>query len=186
MLRKRLLLVTGSPGIGKTTVLVRVVEALKSKGYGVGGMISREVRSGGNRVGFEILDLKSGKRGWLASVGRQWGAQVGRYRVNLSDLNDVGVKAVVEADHSLDAVIVDEIGPMELLSNKFREAVAKVAEGRKLAICTIHWKMRSSLIEEVKKREDAEIFVVTYENRENLPQTMVAKAVDFLSGTNAQ
>lgn len=185
-MKKRLLLVTGSPGVGKTTVLLKVVEALKSKGYGVGGMISREVRSRGNRIGFEILDLTSGRKGWLASISHHWGPQVGRYRVNLSDLNDVGVKAVVEADQSLDAVIVDEIGPMELLSSRFREAVTRVAEGRKLVICTIHWKMRSGFAEDVKKREDAEMYVVTYENREKLPHIVLAKAVDFLSGTNAQ
>ena len=185
-MRKRLLLVTGSPGVGKTTVLLKVVEALKSRGYGVGGMISREVRSMGKRIGFEILDLTNGRTGWLASISYHGGPQVGRYRVNLSDLNDVGVRAVVEADQSLDAVIVDEIGPMELLSSRFREAVTKVAEGRKLVICTIHWKMRSNLTEDIRKREDAEMYAVTYENREKLPQTVFAKALDFLSGTNAQ
>ena len=53
-MKKRVLLLTGSPGVGKTTMLLRVVESLKAKGYGVGGMISREVRSDGARVGFEV------------------------------------------------------------------------------------------------------------------------------------
>jgi nucleoside-triphosphatase len=67
-LLKRVLLLTGSPGVGKTTVLMKTINELKEAGYRVGGMISREVREGGTRVGFEILDLNSSKRGWLAHV----------------------------------------------------------------------------------------------------------------------
>ena len=56
---KRILLLTGTPGVGKTVVLTKVVNILKEKGYSVGGMISREVREGRVRVGFEMLDLTS-------------------------------------------------------------------------------------------------------------------------------
>jgi len=71
-LPKRVLLITGSPGVGKTTLLLRIVEALKAKGYSVGGMVSREVRSCGARVGFEIIDLADNtKRGWLAHVNQK-------------------------------------------------------------------------------------------------------------------
>ena len=73
MTMTRVLLLTGAPGVGKTTVLTKTVDALKAKGINVGGMISREVREGGVRVGFEILDLSSGKRGWLAQGKRaEW------------------------------------------------------------------------------------------------------------------
>ncbi|MEM3153495.1 MAG: nucleoside-triphosphatase, partial [Candidatus Bathyarchaeia archaeon] len=44
---KRILLITGSPGVGKTTLLLKVVEALKARGCSVGGMVSREVRLSG-------------------------------------------------------------------------------------------------------------------------------------------
>ncbi|NWF97298.1 MAG: DUF2478 domain-containing protein [Candidatus Thorarchaeota archaeon] len=111
-MNKRILLLTGNPGVGKTTVLLRVVEALKAKGYSVGGMISREVRSGGTRVGFEILDLASGRRGWLAHVNQPSGPQVGKYRVNLEDLNSIGAEAIANAVASSDVVAIDEIGPM--------------------------------------------------------------------------
>ena len=59
----RILVLTGAPGVGKTTVLTKTVDALKAKGVSVGGMISREVRENNVRVGFEILDLTSGKHG---------------------------------------------------------------------------------------------------------------------------
>ena len=85
----RILILTGAPGVGKTTVLTKTVDALKAKGISVGGMISREVREGNVRVGFEILDLTNGKRGWLAHV-KGLGPQVGKYHVNLDDLDNIG------------------------------------------------------------------------------------------------
>jgi nucleoside-triphosphatase THEP1 len=36
------LLLTGARGIGKTTVLINIVDALKAGGFSVGGMISRK------------------------------------------------------------------------------------------------------------------------------------------------
>jgi nucleoside-triphosphatase len=96
-LQKRVLLLTGNPGVGKTTVLMKTVSALKEKGYCVGGMLSREAREGGMRVGFEILDLSSGRRGWLAHVKHKAGPQVGKYRVNIKDLDSIGAQAVTYA-----------------------------------------------------------------------------------------
>ena len=177
---KRVLLVTGSPGVGKTTVLLRVVEALKARGYSVGGMVSREVRSCGKRSGFEVLDLADGRRGWLAHVSQKSGPQVGKYRVNLEDLNSIGAKAIMEAVDKCDVIAIDEIGPMELFSEKFKEAVRRAVEGGKLVVGVVHWKARDRLIEEVKKREDTEVFVVTYENRNKLHETIIKRAMEFL------
>jgi nucleoside-triphosphatase len=170
------LLLTGSPGVGKTTVLLRVVEALKASGYSVGGMVSREVRSCGTRVGFEILDLGSGRRGWLAHVNQPSGPQIGKYRVNLQDLDNIGATAIADASENSDVVAIDEIGPMELFSEKFKEAVKKAVESGKLVVGVVHWKARDKLIEEVKKREDTEIITVTYENRDKLHETIIKKA----------
>lgn len=180
-LAKRLLFLTGNPGVGKTTVLLRIVEALKAEGYRIGGMLSQEVRTGGERVGFEILDLNSGKRGWLAQVNQKNGPRIGRYCVNLEDLENIGAKAIMDAVKDSDVVAVDELGPMELFSDKFREAVRKAVESDKLVAGVVHWKAKDKLVEEVKSREDAELFTVTSENRDKLHEVVLAKALDFLS-----
>jgi nucleoside-triphosphatase len=177
---KRLLLLTGEPGIGKTTVLVRTVEDLKARGYSIGGMITREVRSFGSRVGFEILDLSSNRKGWLAHINLRAGPQVGRYHVNLQDLDSVGAEAIERAVESFDIIAIDEIGPMELFSEKFRGAVGRAVESCKLVVSVVHWKARDRLIGEVKTREDAEVIVVTHQNRDRLHESMVEKASEFL------
>ena len=175
------MLLTGSPGVGKTTVLLKAVEALKAKGYGVGGMVSREVRACGSRVGFEIFDLSSSKRGWLAHVDQKTGPQVGKYRVNMEDLDEIGAEAIEKAVEDSDVVTVDEIGPMELFSKRFRMTVEEALESGKLMLGVVHWKAKDKLIDEVKKREDTEIIVVTLQNRDRLYQTIAEVAMKFLS-----
>ncbi|HVP16497.1 MAG TPA: NTPase [candidate division Zixibacteria bacterium] len=182
-MRKRVFLLTGSPGVGKTTVILRIVESLKAKGYNVGGMVSREVRAGRDRVGFEILNVNTGRKGWLAHVVQKEGPKVGRYRVNIGDLESIGVEAITSAVATSDVIVIDEIGPMELHSKKFREAVLKAAESLKLLVGVVHWKATDTLINIIKDRDDAEVHVVTVENRENLPVQVLGEAVVFLSGT---
>ena len=58
------LLLTGRPGVGKTTVVRRVVERLSRP---TGGFYTCELREGGRRTGFEIVTL-DGQRATLSHV----------------------------------------------------------------------------------------------------------------------
>ena len=177
---KRLIFVTGCPGIGKTSVLLRVVDTLKARGCKVGGMISREVRERGVRVGFEIVDFHGGQRGWLAHVNEFAGPQVGKYHVNLGDLDAIGANSIFNATTDSDIIVVDEIGSMELLSPEFKRAVEQAIGSNKPVVGTIHFRARDPLINSIKVREDAEILEVTYGNRENLHNVIINKVVHFL------
>lgn len=177
---KRLILITGQPSIGKTTILLRTVDTLKIKGYKIGGMISREIREGGARVGFEIVDLGTGQRGWLAHVNQQAGPKISKYRVNLSDLDAIGAISILNAVTDADVIVVDEIGPMELFSPAFKEAVSIAIESEKPVLGTIHYRARDPLITTIKAREDAEVFEVTQKNREQLHNLIIDRAVQFL------
>ncbi len=156
------------------------MDALKRKGYNIGGMISREVRKGGARVGFEIVDLKTGRRGWLAQTNQTSGPQVGKYRVNLNELEAVGASSIVTAASEADLVVVDEIGPMELCSLAFKEAVILATGSNKPMLGTIHYKARDPLIDTIKAREDAEILEVTHANRDCLHSLIIEKANQVL------
>ncbi len=177
---KRILILTGSPGVGKTTVLTNIVEALKSRGVAVGGMVSREVREGNARVGFEILDLTNGKHGWLAHVNQKEGPQVGKYHVNMQDLENIGVQAITLALEKCDAVAIDEIGPMELHSQKFKQAVAQALESKKLVLAVVHGKANDPLITQAKVRSDSEVFRVTFANRKTLTDELKRRVLAVL------
>ncbi len=177
---KRLILITGQPGIGKTTVLLQIVDALKVKGYKIGGMVSREVREDGTRVGFEIVDLKTDQKGWLAHVSQPVGPKISKYCVNLSHLDAIGAGSILNAVANADVIVVDEIGPMELFSPAFKEAVSRAVESEKPVLGTIHYRARDPLITAIKAREDAEILEVTQKNREHLHNLIIDRVVQFL------
>ena len=177
----RIVFITGQPGVGKTTVLLNVVETLRRRGYKVGGMISREVRERGVRIGFEIIDIYTGQRGWLAHVNQPKGPQVSKYRVNLDDLKTIGANSILNAIKKTNIVAIDEIGPMELFSPAFKEAVVKALKSNKPLLGTIHHKAQDKLINTIKTRENTEILEVTYENRNTLHNLIIDKVIDYLT-----
>lgn len=179
-MQKRVFLLTGAPGVGKTTVLIKVVEALKAQGVSVGGMVSREARESGVRVGFEIVEITNGNHGWLARVDQQSGPQVGKYHVNLRDLENVGAKAITEAIEKCTVIAIDEIGPMELFSPILKQAVRQALAGEKVVLAVVHAKAKDSLVDEAKQRDDAAIFTVTFSNRDSIPKEIEKKVVENL------
>lgn len=177
---KRVLLITGPPRTGKTTVLTKTVEELKRRGYKLGGMTSQEIREMGIRNGFEIRDISSGRVGWLAHVHQPVGPKIGKYKVNLDGLHSIGVAAILSATENAQIVVIDEIGPMELLSAEFQAAVQKAADSPKPILCTIHYRASNHLVRQLKSREDAEIIEVAQENRDRLPSLIVHKTTSLL------
>ncbi|RLG38236.1 NTPase [Candidatus Alkanophaga liquidiphilum] len=164
--------VTGRPGIGKSTVIRKVVARLKAEGVSVGGMLSSNIRKGGRRVGFEILDVASGRRGVLAYIGLE-GPRIGKYGVNMQDLEGIGVTAIRNATQFADVVVIDEIAPMEMKSEKFAAAVEGALISKKHMFVSVHHNLRHELAMRVK--EEFELFEVTIMNREGLPELISEK-----------
>jgi len=180
---KRLLFVTGQPGVGKTTLLLHVVDNLKTKGYKVGGMTSSEVREQGTRIGFEIVNLQTGQKGWLAHIRQRVGPQVGKYRVNLDDLKNIGADSILNAIENADITVVDEIGPMELFSQAFKDAIQRAVDSGKPLLGTIHFRAQDPLMNAIRKRDDVEIIEVTVENRGSINSLITAKILKILQNS---
>jgi len=159
-------LVTGSPGVGKSTTVSKVVMKLKSAGVIVGGCTTSEKRAGGARTGFEIRDLSSGTAGELASATSKVGPRVGRYRVNLMDLARIGGGALESASNSSELIVVDEVGPMELVSPEFRKGIRKCIDSGKPMLAVVHERLEDDLLNELRKRAEA-VVTLTVENRDS-------------------
>ncbi len=167
--------------MGKTTALMKILEMLRSDGHVVGGFYSREVRSGGMRKGFEVYDIMSGKRGILASTELAEGPSVGKYRVNIREFEDVGVAAILMSLEKAEAVFVDEVGPMELLSKKFVEAIDMAMSCGKPSLMTVHIAARHPLAERVRRAAGKNLYVLTPENRDRLPDAIYSLLKKWLA-----
>ena len=181
---KKTFFLTGQPGVGKTTVLLKIVERLKAQGFKIGGLLSREVRKDGRRVGFKILALDTGREGWLAHVRQSVGPKIGKYRVCMKDLESIGVDAILRAIKETEIVVIDEVGPMELFSQSFRRAVTEALNSKKIILGTIHYRIRTPLVTKIKEREDVEIIEVTRGNRETLPETITSEILRMKNEPN--
>ncbi|MCP8304427.1 MAG: NTPase [archaeon] len=171
----RVWLITGNPGVGKTTVLMETIHIIRAHGYAIGGMLCREVRVKGERTGFELMDVASGRKGVLASIKLNTGPKLGRYRVNLIDLAEIGVKGLLNAIDFCDVIVCDEIGPMELFSPDFRRAVKVVVESGKPILGIVHKRLNDPLIQELKSKPFVEVIEVTEDNRVKLPKILAER-----------
>lgn len=164
------ILLTGRPGCGKTTLIKRVVENLSIR---AGGFYTEEIRHRGTRVGFKIVTLE-GDEAVLAHVDLKTPERVGKYRLDLSGLNAVGVHAIREALRARRLVVIDEIGPMEIRSLAFREAVIKALDSKCAMLATI-FARSLSFTNAIKSRPDVTLIEIRPNNREQLVSELSAK-----------
>jgi len=170
--------ITGKPRIGKSTIIKAVIKRLKAEGIAVGGMLTADIQEGGRRVGFSLEDINTGEKGILAHVHhRQTGpkVKVGKYIVNLADLDSIGANSIKNARTQPDPVIiiVDEVGPMELKSKRFIEAGEESIESDKSMLVSVHQRSEHELVTRVKK--EFEMFEVTQENREEMVDCIIQR-----------
>jgi nucleoside-triphosphatase len=165
--------ITGLPNAGKTQALIKVIEMLEEGEQIVGGMITEPITKKNRRVGFYILDWVTKEKDVLAHVDFDSKVIVGRYKVNIEALERIGVSAIENAGENCDIIIIDEVGRMEVESEKFVEAVKKVLEEDKPLILTLHEKSRNPLLQDIRRRDDVRILEVTPINRNLLPYKII-------------
>ena len=138
-------------------------------------MITREVREGDQRIGFKISDLSSGAEGWLARVGDSVGPRIGKYSVVSEDLEKIGVSALREAAERPDGlVLVDEIGPMEMTSRPFRDALAKLLSHRGIVIATVKYGSHYPEVERASENAERVSLEVSKGNRDQVMQRITS------------
>ncbi|UCH49364.1 MAG: AAA family ATPase [Betaproteobacteria bacterium] len=162
--RASLLLVTGPPGVGKTTALRKVCGTLQE--WPMRGFWTEEVRSDGVRQGFRLVTL-DGEGCTIADVRRPGVPRVGKYGVDVAAIDAV-VRKVLAPDPSVRLFVIDEIGKMECLSGPFVEAVRGLITSGQPLLATVALR-GGGLIEEVKCDPRARLIHLSRDNRDRLP-----------------
>jgi len=173
------ILLTGVPGCGKTTVIRKVVSALKIPASGF--YTAEERAPGGGRTGFSIHTL-DGKSGILARIGMDSPWRVGRYGVDLHSVDLLAV-ASIKAGNETDLVVIDEIGKMECFSSIFCQAVERALNCPNPVLGTVAAR-GSDFLRKIRNRPDISLIEVTRENRDRLPADLVKKLT--VSGVNSE
>lgn len=168
-------LLMGPPGVGKTTLIRQLLRGL---GVPAEGFFTAEVREGGIRVGFAIEDLAGG-RGMLARatdpgdrqprIKARPGPRVGRYRVDVAALDEVGVAALERATSGgrpARLLVIDEIGKMEACSDPFRAAVERALDTPNLVIVGTILQARHPWIDRVKAHSAVTLIRLTAPSRD--------------------
>jgi nucleoside-triphosphatase len=159
---KKVLLI-GRPGCGKTTLIKRIVNNLPR---GAGGFYTEEIRDHSMRAGFKIVTL-NGEEVVFAYVDFKSPDRLGKYGLDLSALERIGVGAVRQAIQARRLVVIDEIGPMEIRSPIFREAVNETLDSELPVLATI-FARSLPFTDAIKSRPDVTLIEVRPDNREQL------------------
>ena len=168
------ILITGQPGIGKTTLikkLARELEDLRPVGF-----YTEEIRENGVRRGFELISL-SGQRELLSHVDIKGPYRVSKYGVDIKSFEDF-LDFIPFFDQGTEIVITDEIGKMECFSNKFKTLVKDLLDSEKIFISTIALK-GSGFIAEVKKRNNIKLLEMSLANRNSLSSEILQELASF-------
>ncbi len=167
---KKNLLLTGNPGVGKTTLLLRLIE--RSRQYPVTGFFTEEIREAGDRLGFRAVTLNGSSAVFAHKDYRtDPHLRVGRYGVKPDVLETLVLPHLEPGRKNARLVFIDEIAKMELLSSKFKEQAWAVLDSPTPVVATISLK-GTGFVKHVKSRPDVRLFTVTFQNRDVLGEQL--------------
>jgi len=163
----RVLLLTGVPGIGKTTIIRQVAQRLKDSA--IRGFFTEEMREAGKRQGFRLVAF-DGTAKVIAHVEFPKIHRVGKYGVAVGVIDDAADRLALDPDAEI--FLVDEIGKMECLSERFITAMRRLLSGPRPMVATIALH-GGGFIAEAKRAAAVTIWEVNYANRDTLAEHVI-------------
>jgi len=120
---KNVFLLTGKPGIGKSTMIKKLINDIGADICG--GFYTEEITDAKGRVGFRCVSM-NGESVEIANVENPSQTRIGRYGVDIETFEPFAIKVLQDALSSKRIIVIDEIGFMQMLSVSFQHIVQKV------------------------------------------------------------
>lgn len=137
------IIITGPPRCGKSTLISRLIDYYSKEKLIIFGFLTPEVREHGNRIGFDIVDIFSREKLPLARVGDfKTEYKLGKYTVFIQDFDRYIEENLNLEGKRTSLIVIDEIGKMELFSEKFHNFVKKIFSLEIPILATIGLKLR--------------------------------------------
>jgi nucleoside-triphosphatase len=157
------ILITGFPGVGKTTLIKRLCEEPGPENPV--GFYTEEIREGTVRKGFRLISF-AGESGVLSHVSIRSSSRVGKYGVDVAGFEKF-LEKIDLLGGSSNQVVIDEIGKMECLSKKFVHILQEILDSDKTVVATIAAR-GGGVISQVKQRDDITLLEITRKNRDSM------------------
>jgi nucleoside-triphosphatase THEP1 len=103
-----------------------MVESLRTGGHSVGGILAPSLYRDGRLVGFDVVDVLSGRRGPLLRLGRP--GDVGPFVFKAEGVDLAQSALALSYCRQSDLIVVDEFGPLELAGRGWRDAVDRLVK----------------------------------------------------------
>jgi nucleoside-triphosphatase len=165
-------LLTGPPRVGKTRIIKQIVAHVGITHCG--GFYTEEIqneRKADPRMGFRIRTLE-GKTGTLAHLDIDTSLRLGRYGIDLTCLEAIGIPALLSAAEAKQLIIIDELGPIQAFSEPFKRISMQLLQSPRLILGTIALQPHPWL-DAIKQREEVTMYIVQTDNTVQLTQTIL-------------
>ena len=165
------ILITGLPGVGKTTLITQILEELNVCAI---GFVTKELRKEGSRYGFTVETLSGTNKLLASKEEKHCKYRVGKYCVYVENVDFI-VKILEEeiGKKSYSMIVIDEIGKMELFSPSFKRFLLTSLEEQKV-VGTIMMR-DNSFSKEIKNRSDVRLYNIDRTNRDRIKQIILKK-----------
>jgi nucleoside-triphosphatase THEP1 len=157
---KRIYIVSGEINSGKSSFLYEVVKYLQKKEIETGGVFSQSVYSDGNKVGYDLVNIKTNERISFMklkdancnednnnSIDKIY--SIGKFKYSEEALTFGKEILSVENLLNVDVIIVDEIGPSELQGDLWADSLDEIIRVEEKIIILV---VRQSIVEDICKK----------------------------------
>lgn len=163
------LFLTAKPRTGKSTAIKKIVSEIgKDKCV---GFITEEIKEEGKRVGFKIITM-DGREGVLASITTISDVRLSRYGIDIKTFEDLCISTISNIEDSNKIIIIDEVGPIQMFSERFKKALIEALGNSNDIIGTVFFDQHP-WIDGFKEIEGVKLINVTVENRDEIPNMIL-------------
>jgi nucleoside-triphosphatase len=138
-----LLILTGNKGAGKTAWCLELIDEAFQRRFRVSGLVSPAVMNGRQKVGIDLMDVHNGEGRRLA-VLRADGSQKNTKERGLSTMDWIFDPSVIAWGNQIlerldfsELLVLDELGPLELVEGKGLTAGLKCIDDRRYQIACV-------------------------------------------------
>ena len=162
-------------GGGKTSFLYEYAAHAAKCGRSVGGIASPAVFEDGQRIGYDLVDLRYGSRCCLARVvsSSDAAATVGVYRFDDAAIAKGNAAIISAVRDGLGIIAIDEVGPLEFdgkgWARAFDVALRECSAKQELIVV-----VRSSLVDELANRFPSPVWAAAVHVSPPWPAPMLA------------